>query len=99
MRVRVLEERDGVAWCDLEEVVPERGRRQRDDEPRVEDAVPEAHRRVHVGGDEGEVVDAPPVHGVGCRGHGTEATSSRKLTPTSATAGSDGPRVHGRAGG
>ena len=60
-RVGVLEERDRVLRTELEEVVPEAGRADRRDEPRAERAVVEAHGRVHVVGDEREVVDPPPV--------------------------------------
>ena len=57
----VLEERDRVARRHLEEVVPERRSGECRHQARIEDAVPEADRRVHVRRHESEVVHAPPV--------------------------------------
>ena len=59
--VGVLEEGDRALLPEGEEVVPEARRADRRHELGTEHAVVEAHRRVHVVGDEGEVVDAPPV--------------------------------------
>ena len=76
--VRVLEERDGVAGPDVEEVVPERRRADRRDQSCAEDAVPEADSGVHVRSDEGEVVDPPPVNGIGAGVHGPQRTPGGK---------------------
>ena len=57
----VLEEGDGLLGADLEEVVPERVVAEVGDQPGTEHAVVEADGRVHVGGDQCEVVDAPPA--------------------------------------
>ena len=51
------------SFAEGEEVVAERRRSDRRHELGAEDPVVEAHRRVHVVGDQGEVVDAPPVQG------------------------------------
>ncbi len=65
----VLEERHRVGRAELEEVVPECRRADRGHEPGPEDAVVEARGRVHVGGDEGQVVDATPARRVQVSGH------------------------------
>ena len=65
--VGVLEERDRALGAELEEVVPEVGRTDRRDEPGAEGAVVEAHGRVHVVGDERQVVDPSPGRGGGLR--------------------------------
>ena len=57
----VLEEGDGGLLAEGEEVVTERRRADRGDELGAEHAVVEAHGGVHVAGDQGEVVDPPPV--------------------------------------
>ena len=57
----VLEERDRLLGAELEEVVAEGSGADGGDEPGAEHPVVEAHGRVHVGRDEGEVVDAPPM--------------------------------------
>ena len=59
--VGVLEERHRRLLAEGEEVVTERRRADRGDQPGVEHAVVEAHGRVHVRGDERQVVDPPPV--------------------------------------
>ena len=74
-----LEERDGVAAADLEEVVAHRPGHRRGGQAHAEHADVEADGGVHVGGDEGQVVDALPARGVGklvvqLVGHGINRT-------------------------
>src|ERR687897_705143 len=59
--VRELEERHGLARADLEEVVAEVRCTDRRHQPGAQHPVGEANRRVHVAGDERQVVDATPV--------------------------------------
>ena len=65
---RVLEERHRLTGPDAEEVVLEVGVADRGDDLGPQHAVPEAGRRVHVVGDQGEVVDPSP-RGIRRRSH------------------------------
>ena len=63
--IRVLEERNRVLRPQLEEVMTEVTRRREvGDQPGTEHPVIEADRRIHVVGDQREVVDSPPAGGL-----------------------------------
>src|SRR5258706_5365303 len=56
-----FEERERAPVADLKEVVPHAADRERGHQPHAEDAVVKPDRRVHIGGDEGQVVHTPPA--------------------------------------